>query len=190
MSACPPIIGFVHPGRPNCRAFNDDVFSFAKTERPDVIVMAATWNILISQFGYDAVMVPLHKTVRAVADQGIPIILFGPPVEFVDNLPYILSHFAITGLDHFDANKFMDPALFATDARMKKEFSGIMGVHYVSVLATLCNPKCPAVLDGHVPLTWDIHHLTQEGSLLAAKELLPKIVDVIGSSESPSRPRL
>jgi hypothetical protein len=183
MGACPPIIGFVHPALPNCRSFNDDAFSFVKTQRPDAVVMAGTWNILIRQFGADAVWGPLHKSVKAVVDQGIPVILFGPPVEFVDNLPYILSHFAITGLDRFDPNKFMDPFLFETDTRMKKEFSGIKGVHYVSVLDTLCSPKCPAVLEGHVPLTWDIHHLTQEGSVLAAGKLLPRIADVVDGHE-------
>jgi hypothetical protein len=68
---------------------------------------------------------------------------------------------------------------------MQKEFSDVTGVHYVSVRRALCNPKCPAVLEGHVPLTWDIHHLTREGSLVAAEKLLPKIKEVVGG-QSPS----
>jgi peptidoglycan/LPS O-acetylase OafA/YrhL len=185
MSACPPVIGFVHPGRPNCSSFNDDVFKFVETKRPDAIVMAATWNVLVRQFGYDSVMGPLHKTVSAVAALGIPVVLYGPPVEFIDNLPYILSRFAISGLDRFDAERYMEPTVFSIDARMQKEFSDVTGVHYVSVRRALCNSKCPAVLEGPVPLTWDIHHLTREGSLVAAEKLLPKIKEVVGG-QSPS----
>ena len=180
-SACPPIAGFTHPGRPNCRAFNDGVVSFIKTQHPDAVVMGATWNVLTREFGYDAIMGPLQKTVSAIVAQGIPVVVLGPPIEFVDNLPYILTQFAIGGLDHFEAAKFLEPEIFAIDRRMQKDFSGITGVRYVSVLGTACKPKCPAVLEGRIPLTWDKHHLTDEGSLLLAGELLPQINAALGS---------
>ena len=39
---------------------------------------------------------------------------------------------------------------------MSREFGGIAGVHYVSVLAPFAAAKCPALLNGSVPMQWDV----------------------------------
>jgi lysophospholipase L1-like esterase len=97
-------------------------------------------------------------------------------------LPYILSQYAITGLDRFEPRKFINHKLFDLDARIRKEFAGVAGVHYVSVLDSICGQgRCLYLLDGSVPMQWDNHHLTKEGSVLVAEKLLPVIAASLDS---------
>jgi hypothetical protein len=107
----------------------------------------------------------------------VQVSLLGPPIQYVDRLPYILSQYAMTGLERFDSRKFIDPKLFEFDAFMKRQFGAMAGVHYLSVLDTVCEQgKCPVLIDGSIPVQWDMHHLTAEGSVLVAEKLLPRMV--------------
>ena len=64
---------------------------------------------------------------------------------------------------------------------LRLEFGSLHGVRYVSVLESICEQKsCPAVLDGYIPMQWDTHHLTAEGSILVAKKLMPELMRILG----------
>lgn len=180
-SACFPLYDFDRPNRPHCRAFNDGVRSFIENSRPDAVLLSAVWNVGIEELGAAAILERLRDTVTRLAGQQIQVILLGPPIRYIDRLPYILSHYATTDLERFDSQKFIDPTVAETDALLRREFGSLHGVRYISVLESICERKsCPAVLDGYIPMQWDMHHLTAEGSILAAKKLMPELVRILG----------
>jgi peptidoglycan/LPS O-acetylase OafA/YrhL len=176
-SACFPLYDFDRPNRPNCRAFNDGVRSFIETNKPDAVVLSAVWNVGMRELGTAVILERLRETVTRLTSQHIHIILLGPPIQYVDRLPYILSRYAMNGLDRFDSLKFINPEFSEIDALLRHEFGGLERVRYVSVRDAICKEgRCPAVLDGYIPMQWDVHHLTAEGSVLAAQKLMPEIL--------------
>jgi lysophospholipase L1-like esterase len=181
-SACAPLFDLDHPGRPNCRAFNDGIRAFIEKNAPDGVALSAVWNVEIAEFGYAKVIEHLRQTMAEIAKHGVQVFVLGPPIQYIDRLPYILSQYAVTGLDRFDTRKFIDPKLSELDGRLSNELLGMEHVHYISVLDAVCDQrKCPFLLDGLVPMQWDKHHLTNEGSVLVAERLLPAVTQVLKS---------
>jgi hypothetical protein len=177
-SACPPIFDFDRPNRPNCRAFNEGIRSLIAARRPDAVILSAAWTVLIDEFGYDAILASLRRTVLEIARHGVPVILMGPAIQYTDRLPYILAHFALSGLDRFDSSKFVDRRIFGIDLRMKNDLADLKQLTFVSVLGAVCSDnECPAVIDGMIPMQWDFHHLTKQGSRFVASRIFPTIFD-------------
>jgi hypothetical protein len=59
---------------------------------------------------------------------------------------------------------------------MREDFARLPGVRFLSVYQVACpQDTCPALLDDAVPIVWDSHHLTAQGSLYVASRLFPSI---------------
>lgn len=90
-SACPPLIGVSNPASPTCHDFNVRVFQKIKNEKPDTVVLIASWlaySIPKGQYslsddtgrhGNLAVFEPaLHRTIEAIRPYTSRVIIVGP----------------------------------------------------------------------------------------------------------------
>jgi peptidoglycan/LPS O-acetylase OafA/YrhL len=174
-SQCPPIVGLILDGRPQCKAINDYVLRRIGVERPDRVILAALWN-----GGYDSSRIV--DTIRALREQGVrDIELIGPVPHWKDGLPRALYREALQDtLLHRIPRRTRSGLIPGEqlDATMR-ELSEAQRVVYVSPWDTLCNANgCQTVTDGSdgVPIAWDEVHLTAEGSRFLVSHFPPALL--------------
>ncbi|MCU1329162.1 MAG: hypothetical protein JWN34_4532 [Bryobacterales bacterium] len=140
----------------------------------DAVLMSGRWD--------ESDFPELGLTIEWLRAHGIPVILFGPVVEFDVPLPRLLAialRDARPGM--IDAHSSMQPA--ATDKRLAEVARDQWNVRYVSTFEDLCDKRadggtklrtklgCPVYAARDVPLLFDSDHLTPAGSILFAKAM-------------------
>ncbi len=174
-SSCPPSIGFAHPGRPECAAYNAKTLKHLVALPPTTIVIAT--NAVAWTHEYSAEFLRgLEQALHALSSAGHRVIVFGqvPPHPNQLPVPATLARQAMLGTK---------PETYAFRPDMKAlrtldaTLAGIAmaaGATYISLLPALCNEnECKAAIDGAV-LYFDDNHLTVAGEkLIAAKLLVP-----------------
>jgi peptidoglycan/LPS O-acetylase OafA/YrhL len=99
----------------------------------------------------------------------VPVVLFGPMVQYDTALPRLLA-FSIRGNDPAipDQHRIDLHRLDADMAAMARA----RGMDYVSFYQSLCSPtSCTEFSANGAPLVYDYGHLTKEGSVLVAQRL-------------------
>jgi peptidoglycan/LPS O-acetylase OafA/YrhL len=177
--ACPPAIDIPIPTRPNCREVNGFVLNEVKRLQPPVVVLNANWIVQIP-----AVLDQMSKTIA-----GIKVVSPASKIVVVGNVPRWEPSLPIKMLQkrmnlHATAS-IATPLLadlYQNDAKLRSVVAA-GGVSFVSALDALCDKDKESCLataelrDGKFqPIIWDVGHLTEAGSVLLAKKLLPQIV--------------
>jgi len=162
---CPPIIGYSSPGRPNCKAFNDDVLAWVVRVKPSIVVLSAAWPIDKSSLHR------LDQTIDALKNLGLRVVMIGQSPRYGERVPNILAKRMLRGdrnvLD-VDNNNGRDAQ---ADAAMRTRYLK-QGVVYVSPPATFCGGHaCPLADETGTPLHWDIGHFTRAGAQLAVDRM-------------------
>lgn len=112
----------------------------------------------------------ITQSIAWMKQHGIPVYLFGPMTEYDAMFPRVLA----TSLrDHrpeeVAAHLTAEPRVL--DARLAALARDQWHVPYISYYDNLCTPDCPSYGAPGVPLLFDEHHLTAEGSSLFVKTL-------------------
>ena len=128
-SACPPLMGFVHPERRFCKGANDFVLQRLAELKPEAVIFYSTWR-----YGADDLRTGLEATVPQLKALNIPkIVLLGPPARWLgDGLPANL-------LDYYFQHHALLPARTKSDRMMRgrgtrpvSEEAKNLGIDYVS----------------------------------------------------------
>ena len=181
-SPCPPIFDFDVPSNRNCRGFMDGIRSMIKDTPPEAVMLSASWTEYASLFGDEYLLQSLKRTIRELRESGIKVVLFGPSIFYKQSLPQLLVPYVLVGNGRFPSSKYLKPEIFKIDERMSREFSNMDGVHFTSILQTICpGHECPPVIESGELLQFDNAHLTVEGSIFVVRRVFPAIAAELAS---------
>ncbi|HET7889525.1 MAG TPA: acyltransferase family protein [Bradyrhizobium sp.] len=175
-AACMPTLNAAAQGNPSCRDFATQIAGFVGDHKPDLVIMAGDWLEYGRGSRFDGMIADLAKTIAALNEKGISVVLLGPAVQFKARLPSMLLRTQLRGAEA-RPDDFVLPGIFTFDARMKTALPDRDGFSYVSVVDAVCPARqCPLTLEGGVPLAWDHAHLTAEGSAYVAGKIAPRLL--------------
>ena len=191
---CAPFVGMDLPIPKNCNALNNTFRDLL--DRADVVILSGNWRYYM-EAGVSQPVPPeqqgrgfanafdgwLDGTLSLVAAHGIPLLLFGPTLEFPAPLEPSLARFELT---HMAADKPKPrPDVFPADAYMQALAQRYRNVHYVSVLKAVCEgTDCLLKANDDTPIVWGIVHFTPEGSRLVLHKVSPALDEVLGSAQT------
>lgn len=168
--SCPPILDFRKRFPAHCRSINAEFFRQIAETRPDVVVLSARWAQHLD------VLEQLDATLNRLVATGTQVILLTQGLEFTAPLPIILARAARRGrLAQFDPVQFLSREPQRVNAIFNSRYAARDGVRLIALLPLLCDPVCPTVTVGHVPIFPDQSHLIPEASREFARRLRPQI---------------
>jgi len=158
-----------------CRNFAQQMRSFFRDHRPDLVLISGDWPEYARPPKFDGMIGDLKNTIAALEGAGIRVIVLGPAIQFKSRLPSILVRAHLRGVDPRPDDVLL-PDIFDLDQKMKSMLSSTDRFSYVSVLDAVCpNRQCPLTLAGAIPIAFDHAHLTAEGSRYVVEKLVPKL---------------
>lgn len=169
-SLCAPNINIDQPKRPGCRELNDKIFEMAKTMKPEKIVLASSWGLRN--------WVDTRDTIQGLQDVGLTNIdIVGPVPRWREKLPKLLTDYVE---EHGEVPAYMSLGLQEIYIALDKEmrvFAEEESLNYLSPISVLCNgvgckPKVGAEPDDITQ--FDIHHLTESGSIFLVERMVTK----------------
>ena len=177
MSACRPIADADFDK--TCTAFVSMVRDRIVQQKPGLVVMSARWNI--EDPNTKATGRPVYERALAlaadIAREGTAVVLLGPPVQYGVALPRLLLKTKGDDFEAFDATRYVMASAGEVDRRMRAAAEKLPGIAYISVMDALCpGGRCKVVTKG-VPMSFDVHHMTQPGSLYLAERIFPDIAE-------------
>jgi hypothetical protein len=147
----------------------------AEDRRPDLVVLSARWNIEDGDKGGTGKTVG-ERAIDLAAELrslGLDVVVIGPPVQFSTPLPEAMLKAGI--YEEFDTSPILNMTAHETDGLMALAAEAAE-VPYISVIAATCTDgRCPAMSSG-APVSWDLHHLTIEGSRALADAIAPQLI--------------
>jgi peptidoglycan/LPS O-acetylase OafA/YrhL len=175
--ACAPFLHYDLENHKNCRPANDYILEWALHNRPDVILLAASW---VAWMGGD-LNKELSSTVEAL--KRLPnsprIVVVGPVPVWSAPLPRILLTNARLNPSQTEIPERLslgyDPDSYKAEKIVLEE-SKLLQVEYVSILDILCNEekKCLTHTGPDIAslTAFDEAHLTRAGSAYVAARVL------------------
>lgn len=175
-SACPPALGFVHPGRAFCKPNNDFVLKQIKQLRPDLVILHSNWA-----FNPETIEKGLAETIRELNAIPVKVVLLGPLPRWGDE-----SGLSANVIDYYYEHRFTlipeRTTYRLTNIGQDDRFRALaekVGVRYVSAWNVMCDANgCLARIgeDGSKLTAYDVGHLTVEGSIYLANRTLPELL--------------
>jgi hypothetical protein len=171
-SGCTPIVGHAVSTRPNCLEFGNFALAEIIDAKPAVVVLASRWIL------DERARALLGATIDRLRSSGIQVVMLGDGPIYDDSVPIILARRMMSGDTSTMSAGNLDLPTVKSDKELEKIFAD--KVRYISVLDIMCpNQECPMTTPEGIPTHWDRAHLTEEGSAFFAKQLAPKIIDLI-----------
>ena len=152
-SGCKPVLGAQGAGR--CTALMREMLErFIPAHHLDAIVVAALWD--------EADIPALRATLNAVRPYAARVIVFGPVPRYDQPAASLIARHMLRGeLPGVQAHLL--PGVKPLDALMRTAVAPLAG--YVSPYRAICpDDRCRLLAADGVPLQFDYHHLTREGS--------------------------
>jgi hypothetical protein len=180
-SACPPVVGFKMVSRPHCEANNEHVLRFVERERPDTVVMLASWSFYTGDAFEKLALPDVARTVEQLRKLGVrKVVVLGPLPRWLEHQPNIvLREWQRTHTIVERSRLGFDDRVLAFDRDMAVALADSPST-FVSPIQTLCNADgCPLIAHRGTqvfPMAWDDAHLTLEGADMVAKALRPLIL--------------
>jgi hypothetical protein len=180
-SACPPLIGYVHPERRFCKPINDSVIKKIADLKPDVVIFHSTWS-----YSANDLNTGLQETLRQLRELKIrKIVLLGPVASWKgDGLSAnVLDYFYESGRSLIPARttyRSNDEWTRALDQFLQKRAQEL-DIEYISARKIMCNDEgCLARIgDNGSDLTaFDGGHLTLPGSIFVSGAILDRLLDL------------
>ncbi|QFR31847.1 acyltransferase family protein [Ancylobacter sp. TS-1] len=167
-ASCLPLVGVDLPGWPSCRGLNEFALDWLLRNRPTMVILGGD--------PLDMKSVPaLDASVAKLVAAGIEVVVVGPAPYYRRPVPAIIVERVLAGKTEFVAQDDFLKNLARVDDRLRDHFAAMPGVHYVSVLRTMCpDYRCKLAIDG-VPLHFDVVHFTLEGSRYYGRQLAEAI---------------
>jgi peptidoglycan/LPS O-acetylase OafA/YrhL/lysophospholipase L1-like esterase len=171
---CMPTLNAAAQSKASCRSFAEQMDAFFRDRKPDLVIMSAHWIQHGRPQWFDSTIADIKQTILRLNETGVPVVLFGPSVQFRSRLPSMLMR-AHLRLDARPQD-FVLPDIFVLDQKMKAALPAHEGFAYISVVDAVCPERqCPLTIEAGVPLAWDGMHLTAEGSVYVANRLMTMI---------------
>jgi peptidoglycan/LPS O-acetylase OafA/YrhL len=162
-SACTPIIGRSVDGRPFCKDINDFVLSLIKSEKPEIVILAALWKPFV--------MDGLEKTLRLLEQNDVAVVVLGNTPLFEESVPDYLARRSVNNI------KVSDRSAAETALRSLLQPGKFKNVRYISLQEVACPARRCALTDkSGRPYYFDQGHLTREGSHWIAARIAPDIL--------------
>lgn len=169
-SGCPPILDFYVANRKECINSNHFVFNEIKRLNPEVLVLAANWEMYDGGTEGKWEYLDIDKfniTISKLKALGIKnIILIGQlPVYSFNQADMLKRKFLWSKVDTVTYKNFK-PTANAADSKIKN-LALSTGINFISPLEILCQPAgCLISIPGDKikPLSYDYGHLTADGS--------------------------
>lgn len=178
-AGCPPFVGHDEPHRPICKAFNDRVLEWIKTNRPQVVILSLRWNRYANP---TKAVEEFNGTVRYLKALGIPSVLVGESPVFAAPVPQIAEIYGQRGIA---LDRAQPINAFAADKHLATMVDASR-VQLFTPSAWLCNRAgCLFTANGRV-LFDDEGHLSVDGSTLLAQRLWPQISLAISQGQARS----
>jgi hypothetical protein len=172
-AACMPTFNASAQGTAACRDFATQMDSFFATHKPDLVILSADWLEYSRPPRFDGMIADLRQTIAKLNEQGMPVVLLGPAVQFRSRLPSMLMRAHLRQVEPL-ADDFVLPDIFVLDRTMQAALPAHEKFSYLSVLDAVCPARqCPITIDGGIPLAWDHAHLTAEGSEYVMGKVTP-----------------
>ena len=136
---------------------------YLPTHKVDAVLIEAHWD--------EGDLPSLGETLAWLHQQHIPVILFGPIVQYDSALPRLLA-ISISRDDPQLPGRHRLAAIEPLDRQMTRLAEHDWHTQYVSLYQLFCNREnCTEYASNDVPLQSDYGHLTIEGSMLAAQRI-------------------
>jgi peptidoglycan/LPS O-acetylase OafA/YrhL len=171
MSSCAPILEYQITVAPHCTKFNESVFHWALTNRPDTVILSALWPLDPDSLS------KLDATVKRLRTAHLKVVIVGETPRYLNSVPDILARRLLQG-DHYTraGNDAKMGSSYNGDNHMKSRYSGLQGVRYLSYVDMACDePTCPLVTPSGVPMYFDTDHLTMEGAQWVVRRLFAQV---------------
>ncbi|WP_257164565.1 acyltransferase family protein [Bradyrhizobium sp. SRS-191] len=196
-AGCAPLLGMRQEGSSNCNEVTARIGELIRSRRLSAIIISAHWRAYLHrQLPPPAVTASersddpapaldsyLGATLAAARDADLPVLLFGPSIEFPVPLA---SSLVSRELTHFPPDKSFIAleASFAADDHLRQLSRRYENVKFISVLQAACpNRICPLTANTDTPIVWDTLHLTPEGSHYVLERLKPQLDGFFRSDE-------
>ena len=166
LTNCPPILGVDFANRPNCKESNQAIFERIKNEKPDRVILSASWySDAWRHYNWRL----LGKAIRQLQGLGLARIdLVGPVPIWHVSLPKVLVSYhsrndvmpeRLSIYNNAEALKQLDQSMYIS----AKQWN----INYISALKILCNSQGCLTMSNNEwsSLTaWGHGHLTTKGS--------------------------
>lgn len=163
-SGCKPLYG--DEGRPQCTLLHDQTFSEIE-EKSDIVngvILSARWD----ESDFDGI----RRTVAALNEVGVNVVIVGPTVEYSMDFPIALIRLLKQDADA-ETNTLSIESKHSLDNDLK-ELAASLGVGYVSVIDDLCSSDgCRNYSFDREPMQFDYGHLTLSGARTLVNEDFP-----------------
>jgi hypothetical protein len=157
---------FVQTARlaPSCTELMDYMFKdYLPHNHVDRLLLAARWN--------PRDFPNMEQVLAWARQQGIPVTIFGPMVEYSMALPRVLAYGAQKS-DPNIAEKYLTRSDGELD-RALRALAGKYGADYISLVDILCTATgCATTAEDGSPLEFDTDHVTKAGSLLLIRKAI------------------
>ena len=166
LAGCKPYLD--SPGSKECGKMLGYIFQeFLPSHRLDGLILSARWS-RASDFD------TLKGTVQWCQQHHLPVIIFGPVMEYQAPLPKLLAY-SIASNDPGIAESQMRREMFAMDRDIREKATQDWGVRYLSVMDVQCpQGKCIpyATPAEDIAMLKDDNHLTSAASEMVVKKLI------------------
>ncbi len=164
-SGCKPVFGTV--GAERCTSLMKMIFEdFLPTHHLDAIVIAGLWD--------EADIARLESTVKTIKPYVGDVIVFGPMPRYDEPVATLIAKGMMRD-DLESVSAHQSPNVKPLDKSMKAALGGL--ATYVSPYDTMCpRGRCELFAAAGVPMQFDYHHLTREGS----DRLIAEVRDNVG----------
>ncbi len=160
-SACTLFVDQPRGNLAGCRELSDYMHGqFLGHTHIDAVLLSGRWR--------PEQIAALTEQITWITQRGIPVYLVGPGMEYDLPLPRLLGMDLRYGKPNLLAIHW-DAEARETDDRFKVLARETWKVPYISMFDDLCTPQCPVYGAPGVPIFFDGHHFTEEGSLLFAR---------------------
>jgi peptidoglycan/LPS O-acetylase OafA/YrhL len=165
-AGCKPNID--SPRGRDCARMIDFIFgSYLPAHRVGALLLSARWY-RESDFDH------LRSTIDWCKQRGVPVVIFGPVMEYDAPLPKLLAY-SIASLDPSLAQRHIRAEMFNWDRTMQRVAEDEWHVRYVSLMSLQCpGGVCIDYADPaqQLSLMKDDNHFSNAGSMLMAKKIL------------------
>jgi peptidoglycan/LPS O-acetylase OafA/YrhL len=156
------------PDNENCRDMMRYIFGdFLLSHKVDAVLLTARWTS-VSDFAR------MQGTIAWCAKHQVPVIIFGPVMEFDTSLPKLLAY-SIAFHEPSLAQRHERTGLFEMDAQMREYAEHLWNVRYLSIIDVQCPDKsCLMYADRsqETAMLGDDNHLSSLGSQFVMARLM------------------
>ncbi|MGK6355592.1 acyltransferase family protein [Sphingomonas sp. DT-207] len=169
-SGCKPLLQ--SRGAAHCLTLMQHVFDeYIAKVRPDIVIVSARW--------LDGDVPKVVETVEALRRLAPRVLVSGPIVEYDQPLPRLLAMQIDRG-EPIESHRNNQVA--NVDTRLATAMKAA-GVPYFSMYRAVCTPTCQLWAAPGVPVQFDYGHLTQQGSVMVARQMAR---DIASQTAAPS----